>query len=61
MPEVCQLLRNAIIDERDGIKFYDRLITKVDKDSQWKIKKIRDEEFAHMVELMVIKARLHCG
>lgn len=60
MVGICTLLKNAIQDEIEAQKFYDKVIASIDKTDKYKIKEIQSEENIHMQELKAIAKRLNC-
>ncbi len=53
----CNLLKDAIIEEKEASDFYNMLEKKVNRSDGWKINEIRKEEITHREELQQIVSR----
>ena len=53
----CQMLKDAILDEKEAADFYKKLEVVVSKTDRWKIDEIKNEENTHREELQQIIKR----
>lgn len=53
----CNLLKDAIIEEKEASDFYNKLEKVVNKQDGWKIHEIKKEEITHREELQQILKR----
>ncbi len=53
----CNLLKDAIVEEKEASDFYNMLGKEVNKTDKWKIDEIKKEEVTHKEELQQILKR----
>lgn len=53
----CNLLKDAIMEEKEASEFYNMLGKEVNKIDKWKINEIKKEEVTHKEELQQILKR----
>ena len=63
MSKVCDILQEAIEDEKEAIPFYEKLKVNIigHPDIKKKISKIQDDEKRHHEEIKIISEKLGCN